>query len=377
MKLSPVKNIQNEANETKESKKTKKHSKSKVIWISTVCSLIILISVAIFTVIIPHGGQFLVVHGIDIYARSQSYEGKAFIDNRVAIYTIIHQTSNKDSYIGFIKGDYLQTVGGAKIYKIKNQDNLNYLIFDYGEKLAYAEFDHFYFTEEKLSDEDLYKSIENLLFIKDWEKIKNTAKIINFEPYNLEYVLKTIYGVDSPSDIEKVKFSKTTFDNTAEAKAIKVKTVYIKDENEIDIKEFYKIISNLKISSNSEIESKANLLEKTAEENGISQVVTNRIIEVFFKNGVSMKLIYSPLSGFIYKHGMVYYEFISDEENAWLMEKAQIEIDWFCVFDSYQKFSIPILSSKTLLSVKIDLLFINHDVNIHRRASPPPSNPHF
>ncbi len=247
------------------------------------------------------------------------------IDNRMAFYDFVEITEKGDFTFGYIlhrKGELFETIGKYKIYKVKNRGDLVYLIFDDGTTLNYGKFSCFLYVDRGSSNEEFRESMKTSFWYEDgFLNDDNLTTLVN-EPYTYELVLKTIYNVTSASEIKKVKFEKAKYDVPNEVE-VGVKSVTLTKTD--DIEKIYGIFCSLQREIGS-VPVEFYEKERQYTERGKLLSKASRRVTVKLRGGENIVFRYSPVAGMLYENGSLYYDYLAEADNNWLIKTAKIDI---------------------------------------------------
>lgn len=214
-----------------------------------------------------------------------------------------------------------ETIVAESIYRIKDSDNLLYLIRDKGD----GTYDLLKFEAFSAYLPDLHESYyyqAGILTEEDLEQLSyNTT-------YTYGEVLDKIYGITSAKDIVRIFWQKTDFDNSKVGKSVRVDRYVMKDDESIE--RFYGIMCDL-VRERHETDAPVRIFSN--DEAYLSQEMplcaqTEREVLIQLKNGEEIRFYYSPTGNCLYENGVIRYEPISNENNEWLIDTVGINMSW-------------------------------------------------
>ena len=249
------------------------------------------------------------------------------IDDRLVSYEIM-KTNTMSRFERMLlpdePGEVLAVHGDSTFYRAAGEEDLVYLIqIDGGGKQTILEFydyvntagvdmtTSYWYTSGWLSDEDI--------------RILESGQ----EPLPWGDILETIYSVSSARDIASVRFSKCGSDKSSVGDSVRVKTVTVKDAE--TLKKLYDLFPRLHTEGYGD-ESPITSVHARDEaylngERPLS-VQINRTVTVILTSGRELTVTYYPAEGVLKQNSTDYYTVLSDAENGWLIDLAEIDMAW-------------------------------------------------
>lgn len=232
-----------------------------------------------------------------------------------AYYITNNRSTNSDASIAIV---LIPIDGKQAVYKylnidedsIKNKQGLYYESFD--TKQIYLLKDVTTYHKLILVEDGHYSMVEFLEFA---------------EPVSFNTVLGKIYGADSGEDIDSILIYKNSAFNTDYCNSIEIPDVLLFDDEAKN--RLYEILSSIQISevdeSSDEETKNSNTTFMSGKEMEIYETNHSRLIDIYFKNGEKITLLYYSDNNHFYAYDQTLtWSQISDEDNDWLMEQAKI-----------------------------------------------------
>lgn len=215
-------------------------------------------------------------------------------------------------------GDVVWENGETTVWKLKGREDYAELIFSDGDTYQLGRLEDYSALPEGWNFE-----LENyinwwyapLLTPEEWRQIDTSA-------YTFAEVLREIYCVDSADDIAWVRFEKSGIDNTEVGRSVKVKTVTLRDTDEIA--QVWDILWSLTPTDHY-----ADRPQPTVPKpDDVKSVQIVRDVTVTFKNGSALRFEYDPAGGedcaLFYRLEGVNYYYLTVEQNHTLIDLAGI-----------------------------------------------------
>lgn len=217
-------------------------------------------------------------------------------DGYTASYTKVNDMSNFDRLTleGRIGELFLET-DTQKFYKIKGQDDIARLIVvQHDGEVSLFRFSCMHGPE-------------------------NEDRLFSFG-----FVLESIYHVKSADDIKSVRFEKADRSKSGIAKKVKVKTVTVTDQAQIErLFEILKALQDTEISFTEYINQHSK--EYLSGALPLSAQIQRRVT-IEFENGTSMELLFDPQYKYLWRGGGNRFEGFSGEDLDWLIGLARINM---------------------------------------------------
>lgn len=261
-------------------------------------------------------------------ATSQSLVGTVIrVEDRLVSYKII-KTETMSRYarsrLPDEPGGVLAVHGDSTFYRAAGEADLVYIIqIDGSGKQTILEFcdyvntagvdmkTSYWYTSGWLSDEDI-RILESGQELLPWGEI-----------------LETIYSVSSARDIASVRFSKSGSDNSSVGDAVRVRTVTVKDAETLE--KLYALFPRLHTEGygyEPPITSVHARDEAYLNGERPLSVQINRTVTVILTGGRELTVTYYPAEGVLKQNSTGYYTILSDAENGWLIDLAEIDMGW-------------------------------------------------
>lgn len=281
-------------------------------WVAAACVCIGLLGFAAWffippSVVIPNSSRFTVIR----------------VEDRLASYRYIN-TRAMSRFEKFLlpdtPGELLAIHGGCRFYRAEGEDDLVYILQETGngdyDLLTFDGYvppvgvDSYWYTSGWLTDEDL-------------------AALQGGEEPTLMDLLDTIYSVASAEDIEWVRFSKSGAYNGGVSKEVKVKSVTVTDREAIE--RLYGLFPRFHTEEYGQqrdygyvnAHDEAYL---TGQKPLSAQV--NREVTIRLTSGRELICQYYPATGVLRQNVYEMYTNLSEEDNAWLIDLASIDMAW-------------------------------------------------
>lgn len=136
-------------------------------------------------------------------------------------------------------------------------------------------------------------------------------------------MLELVYQVRGPEEMHQVIFRKTNVDNTERGQSIQVPEVSLTEEEK---EQFFRMVEKLVSLSpeqqeNREIHSAWDVYGETGE---VAKVL--RFVDIITAEGDLIRFTYDPVQAALYQGGYQFFSEMTEEENKWMTETAQIDL---------------------------------------------------
>lgn len=208
------------------------------------------------------------------------------IHNRFMQYELVRLGDGQEAMLPHRRGEYVGNLQGREVWHLQGREDYAELIIWDGEKWQLVRFNEYSaFAEGANLEWGKYADwfYATLLNPEEWQKIDTTA-------YTLGEVLHNIYAADSADDIAWVRFEKSDIDNTQVGRSVKVKTVTLRDTEEIA--QVWDILVGL-----TPYDDRLARPQPTVIKPDVLAVQIVRDVTVRFKNGAELTFEYSPAGG--------------------------------------------------------------------------------
>ena len=220
-------------------------------------------------------------------------------------------------------GELLATHGGNRFYRAEGEDDLVYILQEKGN----GDYDLLIF--------DGYVSLvgldmtESYWYTSGWLTDEDLAALQGGEEPTMIDLLDTIYSVASAEDIEWVRFSKSGAYNGGVSKEVKVKSVTVTDREAIE--RLYGLFPRFHTEEYGQqrdygyvnAHDEAYL---TGQKPLSAQI--NREVTIRLTSGREIICQYYPATGVLRQNVYEMYTNLSEEDNAWLIDLAEIDMAW-------------------------------------------------
>lgn len=237
--------------------------------------------------------------------------------NRFMQYALVRLGEGQEAMLPHRRGEYVGSLQGREVWRLQGREDYAELILrDGGEwKLVrindYSVFHTGWVYDPETEGDWIYAT---LLSPEEWAKIDTSA-------YTLGEVLRNIYAADGAEDIAWVRFEKSNIDNTQVGQSVKVKTVTLRDADEIA--QVWEILVGL-----APFDDRLERPQPVVVKPDVLAVQTVRDVTVRFKNGAELTFEYSPAGGedcgLLYRVEGYNPYYLTVEQNHTLIELADI-----------------------------------------------------
>ena len=248
------------------------------------------------------------------------------LEDRLAAYRYIEtRTLSRFERLGLpdTPGELLATHGGHRFYRAEGEDDLVYILQEKGN----GDYDLLTF--------DGYVSLvgldmtESYWYTSGWLTDEDLAALQGGEEPTLIDLLDTIYSVASAEDIEWVRFSKSGTYNGGVTKQVKVKSVTVTDREAIE--RLYGLFPRFHTEEYGQqrdygyvnAHDEAYLTGQKPLSAQVDREVTIRLT-----SGREIICQYFPATGLLLPNVYEMYTNLSEEDNAWLIDLAEIDMAW-------------------------------------------------
>ncbi len=264
---------------------------------------------ACFTLIVS-ASLWLFVPGLGTYEQVDISTSIKLGDDYVASYSQVKDMSNFDKLTLESKiGDLYLETETQKLYKLKGHDDIAQLIAVTND-----------------GDTHLFRFSD----MSYWEK--------GAEAFSFGFLLENIFNVKNADDIKSVKFEKAIYSNKDYYKMVKVNTVTITDDEQIEkLFDAFGALVDTEITFSEHIDHHS---EKYLNGTLPLSIQIQRKVTMEFENGTSVELLFDPYYKQLRWKGTNYFEGFSEEDLNWLIEIADINmdhVDYGTVFDEFNE----------------------------------------
>lgn len=248
------------------------------------------------------------------------------LEDRLAAYRYIN-TRAMSRFEKFLlpdtPGELLAIHGGCRFYRAEGEDDLVYILQETGNG------DYDLLTFDGYVPFVGIDMTESYWYTSGWLTDEDLAALQGGEEPTLMDLLDTIYSVASAEDIEWVRFSKSGAYNGGVSKEVKVKSVTVTDRQAIE--RLYGLFPRFHTEEYGQqrdygyvnAHDKAYL---TGQKPLSAQV--NREVTIRLTSGREIICQYFPATGVLRQNVYKMYTNLSEEDNAWLIDLAEIDMAW-------------------------------------------------
>ncbi len=220
-------------------------------------------------------------------------------------------------------GEVLVTHGDCTFYRAEGENDLVYLLEVDGEGNQFVlRFLDYVFT----AGHDMTTSY---WYTSGWLTDEDIASLNNTSIPTMGEILETVYCVNSPEDLQSIRFKKDDACGCEVGKKIKVKSVKVKDDGALA--RLYGRLVSMTLADYGQpmnfgsvhVYDEAYLMG----EKPLSDQV-NRDLTITLTSGRKVTLTYYPNVGLLYQGGTGLYTVLSEADNAWLIDLAAIDMEW-------------------------------------------------
>lgn len=218
------------------------------------------------------------------------------VEDRIADYERVELSHLELFLLDDKIGELYAQRGESKFYRLKDADDLEYLIYQKNDATApeLLRFHAFWMPESEENLKEFYAYRSGML---------NDAELegLNYDPIGIDEVLQKIYCVFDAEDLKEIRFEKSNVDNSKIGKSVDVKTVKVRDEATLSV--LYEILASAKFQLvYQEIETDRVFCESEAYLNGQAPLSaqTERNITLVLQNGKEITFGFSPRLGHLW-----------------------------------------------------------------------------
>ena len=280
--------------------KKKPRKRTWVKWASMAACFALLVSASLW----------LFVPGLGTYEQVEISTSIKLGDDYVASYSQVKDMSNFDRLTLESKiGDLYLETEPQKLYKLKGHDDIAQLIIVSAD-----------------GDTRLFR-FSNMDY---WET--------DAEPFSFGFLLENIFNVKNAEDIKSIKFEKAIYSNKDYYKMVKVNTVTVTDNEQIEkLFNVFGALIDTEITFSERIDHHS---EKYLNGTLPLSIQTQRKVTMEFENGTSVEMLFDPYYKQLRWKGTNYFEGFAEEDLNWLIEIADINmdhVDYGTVFDEFNE----------------------------------------
>ena len=265
----------------------KKKRNGWVKWASMAACFALLVSASLW----------LFVPGLGTSDQAAIYTSIKLDDVYCASYLHVNDMSNFDKLTLESKiGDLYLETETQKLYKLKGHDDIAQLII---------------VSED--GDTRLFR-FSNMDY---WET--------DAEPFSFGFLLENIFNVKNAEDIKSIKFEKAIYSNKDYYKMVKVNTVTVTDDEQIEkLFDVFGALVDTEITFSEHIDHHS---EKYLNGTLPLSIQTQRKVTMEFENGTSVEMLFAPYYKQLRWKGTNYFEGFIEENLNWLIELAEINME--------------------------------------------------
>ena len=280
--------------------KKKPRKRTWVKWASMAACFALLVSASLW----------LFVPGLGTYEQVEISTSIKLGDDYVASYSQVKDMSNFDRLTLESKiGDLYLETETQKLYQLKGHDDIAQLIIVSAD-----------------GDTRLFR-FSNMDY---WET--------DAEPFSFGFLLENIFNVKNAEDIKSIKFEKAIYSNKDYYKMVKVNTVTVTDNEQIEkLFNVFGALIDTEITFSERIDHHS---EKYLNGTLPLSIQTQRKVTMEFENGTSVEMLFDPYYKQLRWKGTNYFEGFAEEDLNWLIEIADINmdhVDYGTVFDEFNE----------------------------------------
>ena len=220
------------------------------------------------------------------------------------------------------RGEVLTTHGDSTFYRAAREEDLEYIFQVDGDgKQRLLKFDDCVYT----AGVDMTTSY---WYEMGWLDDEDIAALQGGGDGTMGGILKIVYGVDSTEDIRSIHFGKYG-DEDSVSRRVKIKTVRITDKE--TLARIYGVLSSMTpMAYGQEWNSGSANARDEAYLNGEKPLSAqvDREITVTLNSGRELTFYYYPVTGFMRRNRPEFYTILSEAENGWLIDLAEIDMEW-------------------------------------------------
>lgn len=243
------------------------------------------------------------------------------VDDKMASYAFVDMSPYEVTMIESWRGELYRQHGDARFYRIKGQNELSSLILENDDGLRLVEFESWIQPMSADRWQTSYWYDYGYVTDADIAALDAESEIFYGD------TLRIIYGVESAEDIVSAKFEDADIDKTDIGDGIKIKSVTLRDGE--SLARIYEILCGM-----TERDAWQGWVRIFAHDeqykNGILPLSeqTERRVTVTLAGGYQLRFDYSPTSSIIKKYGVGVGAELSEQDNAWLISVAGIDMQY-------------------------------------------------
>lgn len=243
------------------------------------------------------------------------------VDDKMASYAFVDMSPYEETMIKSRRGELYRQHGDARFYRIKGQNDISRFILENDDGLRLVEFESWIQPMSADRWQTSYWYDYGYVTDADIAALDAESEIFYGD------TLRIIYGVESAKDIVSVKFEDADIDKTDIGDSIKIKSVTLRDGESLE--RMYEILCGM-----TERDAWQGWVRIFAHDeqykNGSMPLSeqTERRVTVTLAGGYQLRFDYSPTSSIIKKYGVGVGAELSDQDNAWLISVAGIDMQY-------------------------------------------------
>ena len=219
-------------------------------------------------------------------------------------------------------GEVLMTHGDSTFYRVAEAEDLVYLIqIDSNGNKTILKFEDYVST----AGVDM---TESYWYTSGWLDDEDIAALQGGGDGTMGEILKIVYGVDSSEDIRSIRFGKYG-DEDSVSRRVRIKTVRIADRETV-ARMYGMLASMTSMAYGQEWHSGSANARDEAYLNGEKPLSAqvDREITVTLASGRELTFYYYPVTGFMRRNRPEFYTVLSEADNEWLIDLAEIDMNW-------------------------------------------------
>ncbi len=243
------------------------------------------------------------------------------VDDKMASYAFVDMSPYEEAMIESWRGELYRQHGGVNFYRVKGADDLYRLVCETDDGLRLVEFESWIQPMSADRWQTSYWYEYGYITDADIAALDTESSIYYGD------TLRIIYGAERAEDIVSVKFEDADIDKTDIGDSIKIKSVTLRDGESLE--RIYEILCGM-----TERDAWQGWVRIFAHDeqykNGTSPLSeqTERDVIVTLEGGYELKFDYSPTSSIIKKYGVGVGAELSEQDNAWLISVAEIDMQY-------------------------------------------------
>ena len=220
------------------------------------------------------------------------------------------------------RGEVLAVHGDSTFYRAAGEEDLEYIFqIDGDGKQRLLRFDDYVYT----AGVDMTTSY---WYEMGWLDDEDIAALQGGGDGTMGEILKIVYGVDSAEDIRSIRFGKYG-DEDSVSRRVRIRTVRITDRE--TVARIYGMLASMtSMAYGQEWNSGSANARDEAYLNGEKPLSAqvDREITVTLNSGRELTFYYYPVTGFMRRNRPEFYTVLSEAENRWLIDLAEIDMEW-------------------------------------------------